>query len=166
MSAGLVVEVDLDGAGQPRSAVAAGRVAVPRARLWSYIADVDGYAGVVPMLHKVKRDGDRVTVHLKFKIALFSVGFHFVADAVYEEGRWLELRWVDGEPRGLAIRFELDDDGADACRLRARISFDVFSLGWLAKYFLKHHPEIQYGIFPGCAIALHDSLRRVAEARG
>jgi hypothetical protein len=30
--------------------------------------------------------------------------------------------------------------------------------------FLKYHPEIQYGIFPGCALAIVDSIRKVAEA--
>jgi hypothetical protein len=29
------------------------------------------------------------------------------------------------------------------------------------KYFLKHHPEIQHGIFPGVSLVLVDTLRRV-----
>jgi hypothetical protein len=47
--------------------------------------------------------------------------------------------------------------------VRSDAEFEVKSLGWLAKYFLKHHPEIQYGIFPGVALALLDSLKRAAE---
>jgi ribosome-associated toxin RatA of RatAB toxin-antitoxin module len=159
-----VIEVDLAGDGSPRGATATAVVAATPARVWTFVSDVAGYAGVVPMLHKVRRDGDRVTVQLRFKISLFSVGFEFTADATYEEARWLELRWVAGEPRALRIRFDLDDDGAGGCRVRAGIWFDVFSLGWLTKYFLKNHPEIQFGIFPGCALALVDSIRRVAEA--
>ena len=41
--------------------------------------------------------------------------------------------------------------------------FDLMSLGWLAKYFLRHHPEIQFGIFPGVALVLVDSLRRALD---
>jgi hypothetical protein len=115
------------------------------------------------MLHKVRRQGDRVTAQLRFKISFFSVGFEFTADAAYVENRWLELRWVAGEPRELRIRFDLEDAGDGTTRVRGAISFDVFSLGWLAKYFLKNHPEIQFGIFPGCALVLVDSMRKAAE---
>jgi hypothetical protein len=157
------VEVELDGDGRPLGAVATTIVAATPARVWSRIFDVDGYPGIVPMIHKVKREGERVHVQLRFRISLFSVGFEFTADVRYEDERWLELRWAAGEPRGLRIRFDLDDDAAGS-RLRAGIWFDVFSLGWLAKYFLKHHPEIQYGIFPGSALVMVESIRKAAEA--
>src|SRR3569833_3459111 len=101
------------------------------------------------MMSKATREQDRVHVHLKFKITLFSVGFDFVAHATYEENKWLELRGIYGDKRDLHIRFELCGDGESASTLKATISFDPFSLGWLSKYFLKHHPEIRYGIFPG-----------------
>lgn len=159
-----IIEVEVGPDGTPASATATTRVAAPTARVWSHIADVDRYPQFVPMMSKARRDGDRVHVHLKFKISLFSVGFDFVADAKYEEGRWLELRGVSGDIRDLHIRFELAEvDGGST--LKATISFDVFSLGWLSKYFLKHHPEIRYGIFPGCAYGLADSLRQVSEAK-
>lgn len=159
-----IIEVEVGADGTPASATATTRVAAPTARVWSHIADVDRYPLFVPMMSKARRDGDRVHVHLKFKISLFSVGFDFVADAKYEEGRWLELRGVSGDIRDLHIRFDLADvDGGST--LKATISFDVFSLGWLSKYFLKHHPEIRYGIFPGCAYGLADSLRQVSEAK-
>ena len=159
-----IIEVEVGPDGTPASATATTRVAAPAARVWSHIADVDRYPLFVPMMSKARRDGDRVHVHLKFKISLFSVGFDFVADAKYEEGRWLELRGVSGDIRDLHIRFELAEvDGGST--LKATISFDVFSLGWLSKYFLKHHPEIRYGIFPGCAYGLADSLRQASEAK-
>jgi hypothetical protein len=147
------------------SASALGRIDRPVTHVWSIIADVAGLAGRVPMVRRVRLDGDRVTVELRFKIALFSVGFQFVAAETHEEPRWLELRWVAGEPRGIRLRFELEplDDGR-ACLLRAAGEFDAMSLGWLTKYFLRHHPEIQYGIFPGVALALFDSMRRAAQA--
>jgi ribosome-associated toxin RatA of RatAB toxin-antitoxin module len=160
-----IIEVDLDAAGKPIGATATARIAASPARVWQFIENVEGYSGIVPMLHKVKRQGDRVTVHLKFKISLFSVGFDFTADATYEAAKWLELRWVAGEPRALRIRYELEDGGDGSCRVRCYITFDTFSLGWLAKYFLKHHPEIQFGIFPGCALALVDAMKRAAETK-
>jgi hypothetical protein len=117
------------------------------------------------MIHRARRDGDRITIDLKFKVAILSVGFTFVADAVYEQEKWLELRWVSGEPRGIRLRFELEPaDEGRATIVRGDGEFDAQSLGWLAKYFLKHHPEIEYGIFPGVALALIDSMRKAAEA--
>jgi ribosome-associated toxin RatA of RatAB toxin-antitoxin module len=139
-------------------------IRAPRAKVWDVITDVERYAGRVPMLHKVRRDRDWVHVQLKLRVALFSVGFAFTAEVVREEGRSLELRWVDGEPRNLKLRFDLDDAPDGQTRVRAHIGFDVGSLGWLVKYFLRHHPEIQFGIFPGSALALVDSMRRAAEA--
>ena len=158
-----MIEVELDRSGQPAAAVATTTVARTPAEVWRFVSAVERYPGTVPMLHKVRREGDRVTAQLRFKISFFSVGFEFTADAAYEENRWLELRWVAGEPREVRIRFDLEDGGDGTTRVRGAISFDVFSLGWLAKYFLKNHPEIQFGIFPGCALALVDSMRKAAE---
>ncbi len=157
-----IIEVEVGADGTPASATATTRVAAAPARVWSHIADVDRYPTFVPMMSKAKREGDRVHVHLKFKITLFSVGFDFVADAKYEEGKWLDLRGISGDIRDLHIRFELAEAEGGSL-LKATISFDPFSLGWLSKYFLKHHPEIRYGIFPGCAYGLADSLRQEAE---
>jgi hypothetical protein len=55
-------------------------------------------------------------------------------------------------------------DGGRETMVHATAEIDVRSLGWLAKYFLGHHPEIQHGILPGVALALLDSMRRIAEA--
>jgi hypothetical protein len=134
------------------------------------VSDVTSYSDRVPMLSRVRRDGNRVTVSLRFRITLFSVGFEFVADVVEDPGRSFELRYVSGEPRGILIRFELEPvpgeagAGKDATRVRTFIAFDAMSLGWLTKFFLKHHPEIQFGIFPGCALALAESMRRAVES--
>ncbi|MCA1662687.1 MAG: SRPBCC family protein, partial [Myxococcales bacterium] len=99
------IEIDVGSDGTPAAATATARVDAPVARVWSHIVDVDRYPTFVPMLSKVERDGHRVTVQLKFKVALFSVGFEFVADAKFEENKSLDLRWVSGEPRDLHIRF-------------------------------------------------------------
>lgn len=158
------VHVRLGPDGNPAGAAATTHIARPVSRVWGVIADLDGYPGRVPMIDKVRREGDRITVHLKFKVGFFSVGFTFTADAVYEAERWLELRYVAGEPRDIRLRFDLEPaEEGRATLVRGDGEFDVHSLGWLTKYFLKHHPEIQYGIFPGVALALIDSMRRAAE---
>jgi ribosome-associated toxin RatA of RatAB toxin-antitoxin module len=158
------IRVRLGNDGLPLGAGARARIERPVARVWSVIADVERYPGRVPMIDRVRRDGDRVTVDLKFKVAFVSVGFQFIATVAYEPERWLELRGVAGEPRGIRLRFDLEPLDGGACLLRSEGEFDVFSLGWLAKYFLRHHPEIQYGIYPGVALALLDSVRRAAES--
>lgn len=150
--------------GGPVEATAARRVRAAPARVWSTISDVQSYAGRIPMMDSVKVDGRFATVHLRFGLSLFSAKFSFKVERELVEGRSVNLRYVEGEPHDLHIRMEvLPASTPDASLLYATIGFDVFSVGWLAKFFLKHHPEIRYGIFPGSASALLDTMRRVAE---
>jgi hypothetical protein len=164
---GHLMAIELGADRVPTGAVMCGVVRAPAQTVADVIADVSGYAGNVPMLDRVRRQGDRVTVTLRFGISLFSVRFEFVADALYDQGgRWLELRWVSGEPRDLVIRFDLAEaESADETLLHVAMRFDVMSLGWLVKLFIKHHPEIRYGVVPGAALTLFDGLARVAERR-
>ena len=161
------LKVHIDESGSPRGATAVARVDAPIARLWKVIEDVDRYPERIPMIHRVRIDAARAQVDLKFKLALFSVGFHFVVDVLQEKEKWLELRWVSGEPRDIRLRFDLEElDGGEACMLHSTGEFDVKSLGWLAKYFLRHHPEIQFGVVPGVAVALLESMRAAAVSGG
>ena len=157
----VAVTVQIDDAGLPRGATAEARFDRSVADVWKIVNDVERFADRIPMMHRVRLNGDRATVDLKFKISLFSVGFQFVVDVARKHEESLELRWVSGEPRGIRLRFDLEplDDGA-ACRLRSTGEFDAMSLGWLAKYFLRHHPEIQFGVMPGVAVGLLESIRR------
>jgi ribosome-associated toxin RatA of RatAB toxin-antitoxin module len=153
----------MDDEGHPRAASAEARIEHPVARVWAVVSDVNAYAERIPMVHRVRRDAERVTVDLRFRVSLLSVGFQFVADMKHEPERWLELRGVSGEPRGIRLRFELTPlDGGRACMLRGEGEFDALSLGWLAKYFLRHHPEIENGIFPGVALTLVEAMRKAA----
>ena len=158
---GPVVRVRVAADGRPLGAAASARIERPVAEVWAAVADVERYARHLPMVHRAKRRGDSVTFELKFRVGFFSVGFEFTADATYEAEKWLELRWTSGEPKDIRLRFELTPtaDGK-ACLVEGDGEFDLHSLGWLVKYFLKHHPEIQHGIFPGVALVLIDSLRR------
>lgn len=159
------VKVVMDGRGRVQLANAAMRIEAPVSAVWRLVEDVDGYAGRVPMIHRVIRRDDRATLQLKFKLSLFSVGFEFVVDIVKERERSLELRWVSGEPEGILLGYELVPlDGGRACELRATSKFDLTNLGWFAKYFLRHHPEIELGVVPGVAIGLLDAMRRAVTA--
>jgi ribosome-associated toxin RatA of RatAB toxin-antitoxin module len=161
----IALDVKVDDRGQPRAASAEARLERSPAHVWRVIEDVDRYPERIPMIHRVRVSGERATVDLKFKLALFSVGFTFVVDVRAEKEKWLELKWISGEPRDITLRFDLEplDDGK-ACLLRSTGAFDVMSLGWLAKYFLRHHPEIQFGVIPGVAVGLLESMRKAATA--
>ena len=150
---------------RPIGASAVARIDRPLARVWQIVSEVDRYAERVPMVGRVRRQADRVEIDLKFKVALFSAGFQFTADVHMEREKWLELRWVSGEPRGIRLRFELSplDDGR-ATLIHAHGEYDAMSLGWLVKFFLKHHPEILHGVFPGTVLVLLDAMRRAAES--
>jgi hypothetical protein len=156
-----IIKVRLGKDGRPLGAAALARIERPIAEVWAAIEDIERYVRHLPMVHRVRREGNRLTIDLRFKIGLFGVGFQFTADAVYEPGRSFDLRWVSGEPKDVRLRLSLAplDDGR-ACLVEGDGEFDLYSLGWLTKYFLRHHPEIQYGIFPGVALVLIDALRR------
>jgi len=157
--------VNIDPTGQPRGATAQAKIDCPLEKLWDVIVDVDKFPERIPMIHRVKLSGNRANIDLKFKLSLFSVGFHFEVDVKKEDKKWLELAYVSGEPRGIRLRFDLEEvDGGKATLLKSTGEFDVMSLGWLAKYFLKHHPEIQFGVIPGVAVGLLESMRKAAGA--
>jgi ribosome-associated toxin RatA of RatAB toxin-antitoxin module len=150
---------------EPRGAVAAVRVAASPERVWEIIRDVEAYPSRIPMIERCTLDGDRLTMRLAFRIALFTARFGYTAKVTRDEGSSLEVNYESGEPRDLRLRFDVVPAPAgDATLLYVASSFDVATLGWLVKFFLKHHPEIRYGVYPGSSLALLDSIRRAAEA--
>lgn len=156
-----LVHVRLGADGAPVGATAARRLHAPKDRAWRVITSLDDLAHRIPMMDKVHVEGSRATVHLKFGIGLFSARFAFKVERVLEEGRSIELRYLEGEPRDLLIRHELVAASAPGdTLLYTTVAFDAFSLGFLAKYFLKHHPEIRFGVFPGSALTLSDAVAR------
>lgn len=159
------VEMSLGPDGLPTAGAAIGRVEAPPAKVFSLFRAIENYPGRVPMIDKTTRHGNRVTVVLRFKVALFSAKFEFTADVTEVPDQSMELRWVSGEPHGLRIRHDLRplDDGR-ATEVRTHVGFDINSLGWLVKFFLRHHPEIQFGVFSGTALALQHSLKRAIAA--
>jgi len=156
-----LVHVRLGPDGGPVAATAARKVHAPKERVWRVMTDLDGLVHRVPMMDRIHIEGSRATVHLKFGIGLFSARFAFKVERRIEEGRSLELHYLEGEPKDLLIRHALHEASTpDATLLYTTVGFDAFSLGFLAKYFLKHHPEIRFGVFPGSALTLSDSVVR------
>jgi hypothetical protein len=161
---GPVVRVTMGRDGRPIRAAARGRIEQPAERVWATIFDIERFAQKLPMVNHATRRGDSVAFDLKFRIGFFSAGFAYTSRLTYEEGKWLALAWTGGEPRGILLRFTLTPvEGERACIVETQAEFEVQSLGWLVKYFLKHHPEIQHGIFPGITLVLLDSIRRATE---
>ncbi|MFI5296813.1 MAG: SRPBCC family protein [Polyangiales bacterium] len=161
-----LMKIVLGADGQPRGAHAAVVVRATPARTWAIVSDVARFSQRVPMIDRVSRVDDIVSMELKFKIALFSVGFRARMKATIDEGRSVSLQYLDGEPRDIEIRFDLvpTDDGETIFHVYN--GFDVLSLGFVTKWFLKHHPEIRFGIVPGSALALAQVLREASEASG
>lgn len=161
---GALLRLAHDAEGQPVGAIGEMRVDAPLARVSGIIRDVAQFALRVPMIDRARREGDRVELRLRFKIALFSVKFGLVTEVVTETESRFELRYVSGEPRDMQLAFELTparDDPA-ATMVRVAVSYDIMSLGWLVKAFLRHHPEIRFGVYPGTTLTVLDSIRRAA----
>lgn len=160
-----VAQVHLDAEGRPSGATAVALIAAPPAAVWASLRDFEGAVTRIPMLSKIHIEEQRITVGLRFKISLFSARFQFTGELSIDEGQRLELRHLTGEPRNIHVVYELTpaDEGRSTL-LRASISFDILSLGWLVKFFLKHHPEIQLGVYAGTALVLVDAVRRGLEA--
>ena len=38
--------------------------------------------------------------------------------------------------------------------LRCAVGFDPLALGWLVKVFLRHHPEIEWGLHTGSVMSI------------
>ena len=155
-----LLRVAVDSRGIPIGATGAMLLPAPPERVWGLVRDIAHYKDYVPMIDESRRDGDHVSVGLRFKVALFSARFAFTARVVEEPGRVLELRYLTGEPRDIHIRFELEpqSDGKET-QLTVAVRFDMQSLGWLVKYFLRHHPEIQFGVLSGSALTLLQAVR-------
>jgi carbon monoxide dehydrogenase subunit G len=156
-----LIELELDGAGEPIASTAFARIERTPAEVWAVISDVDRYGRYIPMIHRITRTGDRVRVELRFKVAVYSAKFTSEGRISEERERWLDIAYISGEPHGMAIRFELAPAGdGRATMLATYVRFDPYSLGWLVKFFLKHHPEIRFGVVSGTALTLLDAIRR------
>jgi carbon monoxide dehydrogenase subunit G len=151
--------------GKPCGALALGRIGAPVPEVWQVLSEIEKLPDRIPMIHRTKVDGDRLEMQLRFKIALLSAKFGFEARADEIAEKRLVLSYLSGEPRDIEIRFDLAPLDPATTGLYVGMSFDIESLGWLVSFFLKNHPEIRYGVYPGCVLSLLDSFREEAERR-
>jgi hypothetical protein len=160
---GALVRLSVDHDGAPVGAIAEQRMDVPVQSFAPLFRDVEQLPRYSPMLHRLRRDGDHVSVVMRFKIPLISVKFGFEARLATDETSWFELVYLAGEPRDMRLRCEARPtaDGK-ASQLRVATSFDVMSLGWLVKIFLRHHPEIRQGIYPAVATTILQAAAAIA----
>jgi carbon monoxide dehydrogenase subunit G len=160
---GALLRLALAPDGSPVGAIGEMKVNAPLAEVSRIIRDVDRFALRVPMIDRARREGTRVELRLRFKIALFSVKFGLVTEVINETEDHFELRYVSGEPRDMQLAFQLEPAADGATMVRVAVSYDIMSLGWLVKTFLRHHPEIRFGVYPGTTLTVLDSIRKAAE---
>lgn len=159
--------VHRDARGYPAVASASCHVAAPLERVFAVVSAVSEYTALVPMLHDVKLERGVATVSLRVGLGLLGSNFSFVARVEQTPMRAIELVYVSGAPAEFRLRFEVTPAASGASTvLRTTLGFDPDSLGWLASLFAKRHPELRFGIVPGCALALLESTRLRAEACG
>jgi ribosome-associated toxin RatA of RatAB toxin-antitoxin module len=164
-ASGPLLEMTLGPKGLPIAACAAAVVDAAPDHVFEVLTDIERYAGRIPLMHKARVHGDWAEFSLRLKLAFFGVGFSFASNIAAEPGRSLALRYRSGEPKDIAIHYDIapvSSGDPDRCLIYVHIGFDIESLGWLVKLFLKHHPEIQFGVFSGCALALLESMRTAA----
>jgi hypothetical protein len=151
------VQIRLDGAGTAIGARGWHRIELPPAKVIervSHLAAADDVGKHLPatlaMVRHIKRNGDVIDLGLQFKVAFLSVKFGTQMKLALD-GETARISYLSGEPRDLALVMRLHPDGETASVLELDVGFDIDSLGWVTKYFLRHHPEIRTGIFSGVA---------------
>jgi hypothetical protein len=131
-----------------------------------------GFLRDVNIIHRLRiledrPDGLRIRLELRYRFFVLRFKFEVDADVVVDEEGRLDLTGVRGKPQGLRAHFRVQPvaDGEKTlayCSLR----FDVNSLGWLVDYFLRHHPEIELGVFSATAPVIVLTLKQAVERRG
>jgi ribosome-associated toxin RatA of RatAB toxin-antitoxin module len=168
LASGPLLRLLFDGE-RPRAAAALMAVNAPAEVLWSIVGNIDSFPKLINMVHSVRHldanaDGvDVVKVNLRFKMAFFSTKFDFVATRETTGERRVEVNYVSGKVRDVAIEIEVLDIDAEHSVLRCHVGFDPLSLGWLVKVFLRHHPEIEWGLHTGSVMSIASAACAAAE---
>jgi hypothetical protein len=166
-----VLELQRDASGKSTGAQAWLRTTASAAQCQKALDDISEVANFkrfsqhIPMIRDIRRDGPHLVIELQFKVSLLSVKFGAKTHIVRESERAVRFDYVSGEPKGLSLRFAYSNPEAlpGETLLEVSSSFDPDSLGWLAKHFLKSHPEIRDGVQTGSAVATAEALRQSIE---
>lgn len=128
-------------------------------------AEFSKFVRHIPMVKEIRRERDLFVIELQFKVSLISVKFGAKTRVVRESDNALRMDYVSGEPAGLSLRFayETPPELGGKALLAVSSAYDADSLGWLAKHFLKNHPEIRDGAQTGTAVAIVEALRTAIE---
>ncbi len=170
LASGPLLRLLFDGE-RPRAAAALMAVAAPAEVLWSIVGDIDRFPKLIRMVHSVRHldptpaGVDVVEVNLRFKLAFFSTKFDFVATRETTGERRVEVHYLRGKVRDVVIEIEVLELDAEHSVLRCHVGFDPLALGWLVKIFLRHHPEIEWGLHTGSVMSITSAACAAAEAQ-
>jgi hypothetical protein len=164
---GFFVHVDADERGKERAASAATLLAAPPevvAREIEAVRYTGGFLTKIPMVHGVKLLEDRgltgrLRLDFRYRFLLVGVKFYVAGDHATDGRSFWDTRGTEGSIRDLWLKLRLAPAGDGRSAFYCAVSFDIRSLGWLVDYFLKHHPEIEMGIFASSALVLARTLK-------
>jgi hypothetical protein len=168
---GPLIRVDSYSSGRPSSATCLMAIPAPAGSVWTRIRGLDALPALIEMVESLTslppgpQGEELVHVKLRFKITIFTARFDFVARIERQDEHRLELIYHSGKVHDLRICFELAPVSADSSVLLCRVGFDPRSLGWLANIFIRHHPEIEWGIHAGSALSVAQAARTLAQGR-
>lgn len=168
LASGPLLRLHFDGE-RPRASSALMAVAAPADVLWSIVGDIDRFPKLIRMVHSVRHleptaaGVDVVKVNLRFKVAFFSTKFDFVATRAVTGDRRVEVHYLSGKVRDVVIELEVLEVDEEHSVLRCHVGFDPLALGWLVKVFLRHHPEIEWGLHTGSVMSIASAGCEAAE---
>lgn len=130
-----------------------------------------GFLRDVNLIHRVQvltgpPGGLRLRLAMRYRFLFFRTTFEVDADVLLGEGASLDLVGVSGKPSGLRAHFRalpVSPAGRPETLVFCSLRFDIASLGWLVDYFLRHHPEIELGVFSATAPVIVLTLKEAVE---
>lgn len=174
---GILNHVERSPDGTLLRSVAAALVEAPLVRVVEEVRGIrtnqGGFLRDVNLIHKVTvlpgpSGGLRLRLALRYRFLFFRTTFEVDADVTLGEGASLDLVGVAGKPSGLLAHFRalpVSPAGQPATLVMCSLRFDVSSLGWLVDYFLRHHPEIELGVFSATAPVIVLCLKEAVEKK-
>ena len=171
---GVLVHVELGPDGAYRRTVAVALVDAPIDEVRQAVARVrtesGGFLNNLNMISgfKILEDsGERMRVRIdtRYRFFILRLGLHVIVEIALPGDGSLDLHTVGGRIRDLRAHFRLRPAGEDDRQtlFYCSLSYDVRSVGWLVDYFLRHHPEVEMGVFAATAPVIAYALKEQVE---